>query len=217
MSNIIKEAITDNIPEASKSKLTSSLDEMGKLMKEPSGKEKDIIKVLQAVKDECDRSIAHKVLAGSLGTYNVLVDVLETFQLVDEVVNEALDAITTLMSGNPDLLDKQGIEVMISYLDNQKDVNIKQKVLEWTKVCCIKHEKNRQDICEMKVITRLKTLLDSDAPPVIVRQVCGVARALVLDDDIRVKYGNSHIHARQLAAEILCALIDLLKSKLVSS
>jgi hypothetical protein len=215
LSNIIKEVIMDNIPAASRSKLTASLDNMGKLIKKPSGNEKAVIKELQALKDECDKSIANKVLAGSLGTYNVLVDVLELFQSVDEVSTEALSAISALMSGNPDLLDKRGIEIIIKYLDRGRNVDIQKKVLEWVKVCCIKHEQNRQEIFKMKILARLKNLLDKDTVPVIVRSVCGVTRALVLDDDIRVHYGKSHEHARELAAEILCTLTDLLKSKLV--
>jgi hypothetical protein len=205
----------DNIPGASRSKLAASLENLGKLMKEPSGNEKAVIKELQALKDECDKSIAHRVLAGSLGTYSMLVDVLETFQSVDEVSTEALSAISALMSGNPDLLEKRGIEIIIKYLDHGKNVDIQKKVLEWAKVCCIKHEQNRQEIFRMKILTRLKNLLDKDAAPVIVKCVCGVMRALVLDDDIRVHCGKSHEHARQLAAEILCTMTDLLKGKLV--
>lgn len=215
LSNIIKEVVLDNIPTASRSKLTASLDNMVKLIKKPSGNEKAIIKELQGLKDECDKSVAHRVLAGSLGTYSMLVDVLELFQSVDEVSTEALNAISALMSGNPDLLDKRGIEIMIKYLDHGRNVDIQKKVLEWVKVCCIKHEHNRQEIFKMKILTRLKNLLAKDTAPVTVRCVCGVMRALVLDDDIRVHCGKSHQHARELAAEILYTLTDLLRSKLV--
>ncbi|XP_021913499.1 armadillo repeat-containing protein 6 homolog isoform X2 [Zootermopsis nevadensis] len=200
-----------DIPDASRSKLTSSLDNIAKLMKEPAEKEKIIIEELRTVKDECDKSIANKVFAGSLGAYSMLIDVLESFNSVNEVASEALSTVTALMSGNPDLLDKRGREIIINYLDNQKNVDIQKKVLEWAKVCCIKHEQNRQDLFGMKILIRLKTLLHSDTAPVIVRQVCGVARALVLDDDIRVQFGKSHDHARDIALEILCTLTDLLK------
>lgn len=215
LSNITKQVILDSIPTASRNKLTASLDNMGKLIKNPFGNEKAIIKELQELKDECDKSIAHQVLAGSFGTYSMLVDVLELFQSVDEVSTEALSAVSALMSGNPDLLDKRGIEIMIKYLDHGRNVDIQNKVLEWVKVCCIKHEQNRQEIFNMKILTRLKKLLDKDTAPVTVRRVCGVVRALVLDDDIRVHCGKSHEHARDLAEEILCTLTDLLRSKLV--
>lgn len=215
MSNIIKEATKNNVPDASRSKLTLSLDNVSELMKNPTGKENNIIKELQVIKDECDKSIAHKVFAGSLGAYGVLVDVLQTFQSSSEVASEALSTIIALMSGYPDLLDTQGIKIIIHYLDNQKSVDIQKKVLDWAKMCCIRHEHNRQNIFKMKILTRLKALLHSDAGPMIVRPVCGVARALVLDDDIRVQFGKSHEHARELALEILSTLTDLLKSKLV--
>jgi hypothetical protein len=215
LSNIIKEAIMDNSPTASKNKLKTSLDKMGKLIKEPSGNEKAVIQELQALKNECNKSIAHRVLAGSLGAYNMLLDVLESFQSVDEVSTKALSAMIALMSGNPDLLDKRGIEIMMLYLDHARNVDVQKKVLQWVKVCCILHEQNRQDIFQMDILTRLKKLLDNDAGPVIVTRVCGVTKALVLDDDVRVHYGMSHEHARQLAAGLLCTIVDLLKSKFV--
>jgi hypothetical protein len=215
LSNIIKEVVNDNSPATSTSKLTASLDNISKLIKKPTGNEESVIEELQALKYECDKSIAHRVLAGSLGTYNVLLDVLELFQSVDEVSTEALSAMSALMSGNPDLLDSRGIEIMISYLDHARNVDVQGKVLEWVKVCCIMHEHNRQEIFRTKIVTSLKNLLDIGAAPVIVRFVCGVARALVLDDDVRVEFGKAHEHARNLAAEILCPLLDLLKSKLL--
>jgi hypothetical protein len=216
LSNIVKEVIRDNISVASRSKLILSLDNVDKIMKTCSGRSEDIIKELQAIREECIKSIAHRVLAGSLGAYNRLVEILKMYESTDEIVIEALSAITALMCGNPDLLDKQGIEIIIRFLDNQKNVEIQKIVLEWATVCCIKHEQNRQDIFEMKILTRLKSLLCGCGSPIIVRKVCAVIRALVLDDDIRVHYGNAHEHARGLATEILDTLADLLKSKLIS-
>jgi rRNA-processing protein FCF1 len=216
LSNIIKEVIMDSsAAAASRNILEATLDKLGELIKEPSANKKEVIEELQTLKDECDKSIAHRVLAGSLGAYTMLVEVLELFKKVDEVSTEALSAILALMSGNPDLLDKRGIEIMVSYLDRAKNVEIQKKVLLWVKACCIMHEQNRQDIFQMKITERLKKLLDKKATPVIVRCVCGVMRALVLDDDVRVQYGMSHEHARQLATELLCTFLDFLKSKLV--
>jgi hypothetical protein len=217
LSNIIKEAIMDSSAAASKNILEATLDKLGELIKESSVNKEEVIEELQALKDECDKSIAHRVLAGSLGAYTILVEVLKLFKSVDEVSNEALNAIIALMSGNPDLLDKRGIEIMVSYLDRTKNVEIQKKVLMWVKVCCIMHEQNRQDIFQMKIPERLKKLLDNNywTTPVIVRHVCGVMRALVLDDDVRVQFGMSHEHARQLATELLCTFLALLKSKLV--
>lgn len=213
LTNIVKE-VMENIPGESKNKLISTLDKLGNEIKTP-GKENEILVELKNLKEECDKSIAHKVFAGSNCAYNILVDTLELFHGDVDIALAALNAAVSLMNGNPDLLDKKGIEVMMNYLDTQKNPKIVMKVLEWTKVCCIKHEQNRQDIFGMKILDRLKTLLHTkDVLPGVVKNVCCVARALTLDDDIRVQFGKAHEHARELAAEILCTITDLLKSKL---
>lgn len=211
LSNIMKE-VMDNISGESKSNLNSCLDHLGKLIKTSSNKENEILAELKILKEECNKSIAHKVYAGSKGAYSMLVDVLEMYSQDQDIALAALNAIVALMNGNPDLLDKKGIDVIINYLDTQKNADIQMKVLEWTKVCCIKHEQNRQDIFAMKILPRLTNLLHTkDVSPGVVKNICCVARALTLDDDIRVQYGKSHEHARELASEILCTLTDLLQ------
>ncbi|XP_069672945.1 armadillo repeat-containing protein 6 homolog [Periplaneta americana] len=211
LSNIVKEAVMDSIPGASRNELTATINNLSELIKKSPRQDDTIIEELLTVKEECNKSIAHKVFAAKIGTYNVLLDILEMCQSSNDIANAALSAMIALMAGHPDLLNERGIQIIISYLDNVNDECIQKKVLEWTKECCIKHEQNRQDIFAMKILTRLKVLLHQDAPPGIVRGVCGVARALVLDDDIRVQFGKSHDHARALAEEILCTLTDLLK------
>ncbi|XP_069673045.1 armadillo repeat-containing protein 6 homolog [Periplaneta americana] len=196
----------EDIPQDSKDKLTTALTKLSR----PTKKTSEIIEGLLIVKEECCKSDGHKIFAGKHGAYNILINILETFQSEVEISSAALCAIIALMSGYPDLLDDQGILVIMSYLDKQKNENILKNVLDWTKTCCIKHEQNRQNIFQMKILPRLKVLLDKDAPPLIVRGVCGVARALVLEDDIRVQYGKSHEHTRALAMEMLCTLTDLL-------
>lgn len=46
------------------------------------------------------------------------------------------------MNKQPDLLNDQGIEVVMSYL-KKDDLELKQLVLKWTKECCVMHEMNR--------------------------------------------------------------------------
>ncbi|CAG2069424.1 unnamed protein product, partial [Timema podura] len=85
-------------------------------------------------------------------------------------------------------------------------------VLGWARECCLKHEKNRQDLIKHGVVAQLKVLLEQDdvlSP--VVRSVCALMRALVLDDDIRVVFGLAHEHARKLAEETLVTLINLTK------
>lgn len=58
----------------------------------------------------------------------------------------------------------------------------------------------------------LKPLLD-EAGSALLRDVLGVLRALILDDDVRVEYGRAHEHARTIASDTLCSIVSLLTSK----
>lgn len=82
------------------------------------------------------------------------------------------------------------------------------------KNCITKHEKNRADLIALNIQERFRILLAefSDKPDLII-QVCQTAKKLVSDDDIRVVHGNSHEHARALAKQILCPLVEFLESK----
>lgn len=64
-------------------------------------------------------------------------------------------------------------------------------------------------------IDHLKPLLheDTETPVPVLRTVCAVLRALVLDDDVRVEFGKAHEHARIIAVDTLGLITDLLISK----
>lgn len=61
------------------------------------------------------------------------------------------------------------------------------------------------------VISPLKTLVEKDdvslLPP-----LCGLVRALTLDDDVRAEVSKAHTHASSLAIELLCPITNLLDS-----
>ena len=93
------------------------------------------------------------------------------------------------------------------------DTPILQCLLKWIRECCIKHELNRQNIFNAKVFDKLKNILLSEkVTESEVRDVCGVLRALVLDDDVRHEYGKAHEHATVIAKGALDVLTGLLPS-----
>lgn len=49
-----------------------------------------------------------------------------------------------------------------------------------------------------------------EAGTTLLRDVLGVLRALVLDDDVRVEFGKAHEHARVIASDTLCTITSLL-------
>lgn len=88
-----------------------------------------------------------------------------------------------------------------------------QLVLRWVKQCCIKSEKNRQNIYDAGVVDEVKNIFGDDATPGSkVRDVCSLLRALTLDDDPTVDYGNSVGRTCDIANDTLAPITMLLRS-----
>ncbi|XP_023017098.2 armadillo repeat-containing protein 6 homolog [Leptinotarsa decemlineata] len=180
-----------------------------KLNSSKSNSMNEIIKQLEAIKIECEKGIPQKVAAGKSGAYDAILDTLQSNKEDVNIVKGCLRALVALMSKQPDLLNERGIEVIISNLKKGVDFDIKKLTLRWTKECCVMHEMNRQNIFKAHILDNLKELL-SDGSSEILKEVLAVCRALVLDDDVRVEFGNAHEHARIIASETLCCLVGLL-------
>lgn len=116
------------------------------------------------------------------------------------------------MTKQPDLLDERGVQVIIDYLDKNKDQEVQRLLLKWVKECCVLHEMNRQQIFNAGILEHLKPHLSDEASTPLLRDVLGVLRALILDDDVRVEFGNAHEHAKAIAGDTLLTITSLLKS-----
>jgi hypothetical protein len=173
----------------------------------------DFKTILNNLKSEFDIDIARKVLAGKNNAYSLLVDSFEKFEDNDEINHLTLNCLTSLMTGQPDLLDEQGVKIIVRCLNKESD-SIKQQALRWARQCCLMHESNRQMIIEFEIGVKLNDMMVG-ATPVLVRHACMVMRCLVLDDDIRVPFGKAHEHARLIACDYggLKTITQLLNSK----
>ncbi|XP_072379419.1 armadillo repeat-containing protein 6 homolog [Diabrotica undecimpunctata] len=171
--------------------------------------DKDIMDQMEIIKVECDKGLTNRVAVGKAGAYDALLDVLEVKKSYIVVERTCLKTLIALMTKQPDLLDDRGIKLMLTFLTIKTDFDLKKLTLRWIKSCCILHEHNRQNIFNAHVLDKLKELLN-DGSSDILREVLAVCRALVLDDDIRVEFGNAHEHARIIASEILCPLTQLM-------
>lgn len=165
---------------------------------------------LLVIKRECDKSIPHRLFAGKEGAYSILLQLItDNDGHAIAVVKDSLRAILALMTKQPDLLDDTGIQTIIPLLGLQDDVEMQKLILKWIKECCIMHEMNRQNIFQAGVLSHLKAPLESNDLSLI-RDVLGVLRALVLDDDVRVEFGKAHDHARVIASDTLSSITGLL-------
>ncbi|KAK1136127.1 hypothetical protein K0M31_000694 [Melipona bicolor] len=167
--------------------------------------------VLDKLRSQLDKDIARRVYAGKMGTYNILINLMKACPNNATIIKAALKTITSLMTGNPDLLNDEGIALQIQILDTYSDISTLQLLLRWIRECCIKHELNRQGIFNADIFSKLKKILirdDMSGPEL--RDACAVIRALVLDDDIRQEYGKAHEHATIIAKGALNVLTGLM-------
>lgn len=141
LSNIIKDlSITNKDDQAV---LGNVIEELDNFSKYPSPNKNEIIIALNVLRTECEKDIPHKVLAGSKNAFNIIVALMLSQETNTEVILECLKTMIALMSGQPDLLNNNGIGVMMKFLETQMEPEIQSLLLKWIRECCIKHEMNR--------------------------------------------------------------------------
>ncbi|XP_076280558.1 armadillo repeat-containing protein 6 homolog [Lasioglossum baleicum] len=171
----------------------------------------NVPQTLEKLRKELDKDIARRVYAGKKGGYNTLIKLMKCCHHNNTIMRSALKTITSLMTGNPDLLNDEGIALQIHILDRNTDIPTLQCLLRWIRECCIKHEFNRQNIFNADIFTKLKKILmREDASGSELRDACAVVRSLVLDDDIRHEFGKAHEHATVIARGALNILTGLM-------
>ncbi|XP_076667885.1 armadillo repeat-containing protein 6 homolog [Andrena cerasifolii] len=171
----------------------------------------NVPQTLDKLRHELDKDIARRVYAGKKGGYNTLIKLMKSCPNNSTVIRSALKTITSLMTGNPDLLNDEGIALQIHILDRNTDIPTLQYLLHWIRECCIRHEINRQGIFNADIFNKLKKILIRDeATGPELRDACAVIRALVLDDDIRHEYGKAHEHASTIAKGALNVITGLM-------
>lgn len=73
----------------------------------------NVNRTLDKLRNELDKDIARRVYAGKKGGYNTLITLMKSCRNNSSVIRSALKTITSLMNGNPDLLNDEGIALQI--------------------------------------------------------------------------------------------------------
>ncbi|GLV43421.1 uncharacterized protein CBL_03963 [Carabus blaptoides fortunei] len=215
LSNIIKDVALTGTDELHM--ISAAVDKLKSYTTDNSVNKQTVIDELKIVQCECDKDMSRRLLAGREGAYDAIIALMQTHTIEQhrDIIVQCLETMVSLMCGQPDLLTVPGVELMISYISKEKqqpDIDIQHLVLRWIRDCCEKHEHNRQHIFDSAILDHLKPLLheDTKTPVPVLRAVCAVLRALVLDDDVRVEFGKAHEHARIIAVDTLGLITDLL-------
>lgn len=209
--NIIKDLAIN--PETGKPVINETVAKIQKHISEKSEDKAQLTELLAILDLECQKSLAHRVLAGKNGAHDALIGLLEQTLAVEtleiELLCKCLQAVNSLTHKQPDLYDPKAMAVVLQLLALEDQLEVACLTLQWMQKACIMHEMNRQSIMASNAIKVMKPLLVKDNPRLI-KELTAVLRFLVLDDDIRVEFGCAHEHARQIANEVLLQLVELL-------
>lgn len=107
MSNIIKDLVLSDDNDL----IESCLDQINIALEDQNYE--SVPQTLDKLRHEVDKDIARRVYAGKKGAYNTLIKLMKSCPNNATVLKAALKAISSLMTGNPDLLNDEGIALQI--------------------------------------------------------------------------------------------------------
>lgn len=107
MSNIVKDLILSDSNEL----IASYLSQINIAMEDKSYE--SVPQTLDKLRNELDKDIARRLYASKKGGYNTLIKLMKSCSNNSTVLRSALKTITSLMNGNPDLLNDEGIALQI--------------------------------------------------------------------------------------------------------
>ncbi|XP_034478204.1 armadillo repeat-containing protein 6 homolog [Drosophila innubila] len=211
LANIIKDLAIN--AETGEPIINETVDKIKAHISQKSKDTQQLLELITVLDLECQKSLAHRVLAGKNGAHDVLITLLEQTLAEDTLdttlISKSLQAANSLTQKQPDLFDAEALSIVLKLLELKDQLDVICLTLQWLQKACVMHETNRQNIMSTNVIKLIKPLLLKDSPR-MVREATAVLRYLVLDDDIRVEFGCAHEHARQIANELLLQLVELL-------
>ncbi|KAL3866309.1 hypothetical protein ACJMK2_043616 [Sinanodonta woodiana] len=171
-------------------------------------------KFLQIIQAECDVDLARRCLAGKHNAYPVLIKALRSFKSNTSRLTGTLSALCSLSNGQPDVLDGDGVSLLIQLLKECKDEDVIELTVRLIRLTCIKHEQNRQSYVKAGLVQALIETLDNHKKSAkIVKEVSFALRVLTFDDDVRVPFGQAHENAKMIVLEgnALKALLEICK------
>lgn len=154
--------------------------------------------------EQCKEQKACRFLAAEKGAYSIL---LETWKLAAAgdrgLLLQALNALSALTDGQPDLLDTQGLQLLVATLaHNAESAHVTCSGIRCVRLACLKHEQNRQSLVKAGVLPLLTGAIARHSRCAdVVREACWALRVMTFDDDIRVPFGHAHDHAKMIVQE----------------
>lgn len=158
---------------------------------------------LKLFTEQCSLGFAQCYLAAQKEAYPTILACCHRAGEEKEALSVALEALSALTDGQPDLLDVEGREFLIATLNVHKtDPALTCLCIRVVRHCCLKHENNRQDVVKAGVLALLAgTITRHTEHAEVVREACVALRVMTFDDDVRVPFGQAHEHAKMIVLE----------------
>lgn len=154
--------------------------------------------------DQCKQQKASRYLAAQKGAYPILLAAWQLAATSDQgLLLQALNALAVLTDGQPDLLDTQGLHLLVATLArNAANTELTCCGIRCVRHVCLKHEQNRQGLVKAGVLPLLTAAITQHGQHAdVVREACWALRVMTFDDDIRVPFGHAHEHAKMIVQE----------------
>lgn len=165
---------------------------------------------LTAFWEQCQRDRACRFLAAQKGAYPALLAACKLASAgAPDLQLPALQALAALVDGQPDLLDAQGLQLLVRTLAGLAEAEaelpaVTGAALRCVRLACVQHEHNRRALVEAGALPLLTGALarhSSPAGAAVVREACGALHSITCDDDVRVPYGLACDHTRKIVEE----------------
>ncbi|OWK11789.1 ARMC6 [Cervus elaphus hippelaphus] len=154
--------------------------------------------------EQCRQQKACRFLAAEKGAYSILLETWKLAAAGDQgLLLQALNALSALTDGQPDLLDTQGLQLLVATLAHNADsAHVTCSGIRCVRHACLKHEENRQSLVKAGVLPLLTGAITRHSHCAdVVREACWALRIMTFDDDIRVPFGHAHDHAKMIVQE----------------
>lgn len=168
--------------------------------------------------EQCSLGFAQRYLAAQKGAYAVILSFCKNSTEVPDAIQAGLLAFAALTDGQPDLLDVDGQQFLLDILEKHQDSSsVICAAIRTVRHCCLKHERNRQDLIKGGVLPLITgAIAQHSVSAELVKEASAALRVMTFDDDVRVTFGHAHEHAKMIVLEHngLKILIDAAKGHL---
>ena len=169
-----------------------------------------LLEGLNSLSLECNKNENNRKFAASKDALNLLYNSCNHGYLLKDnnVLGASLDALSSLLSGQGELVNSNMIEFLANSLKELKEDILFGKIVKAVRIACVKSESNRQTFVANGVIPCLvSALMEYKKSSEIIVEICSALRVFTFDDDMSVAFGKAHEHAKLIVTENALSII----------